>query len=61
MLTLPGRGDLLARIEECARETGALVGAGTFFGAAESFRLSWATCDAKKLEEGLEKLERITL
>ena len=56
LVTLPGRGELLPRIEAHARETGVLVGAGTFFGAPESFRLSWATCDAARFEEGLRLL-----
>lgn len=57
LVTLPGRGDLLASIEARAREAGVLVGAGTFFGAPESFRLSWATCDAARFSEGLRLLE----
>ncbi len=57
MVSLPGRGDLRARIEARAREAGVLVGAGSFFGAPESFRLSWATCDAARFEEGLRLLE----
>lgn len=56
LVTLPGRGDLRLRIEERAREAGVLVGAGTFFGAPESFRLSWATCDDERFEEGLRRL-----
>lgn len=57
LVTLPGRGDLRPLIEARAREAGVLVGAGTFFGAPESFRLSWATCDAARFEEGLRLLE----
>lgn len=57
MVTLPGRGDLRERIEARAREAGVLVGAGSFFGAPESFRLSWATCDPARFEEGLHLLE----
>ncbi|MBX3229727.1 MAG: pyridoxal phosphate-dependent aminotransferase [Labilithrix sp.] len=57
MITLPGRGDLTARIEETARTAGVLVGAGAFFGAPESFRLSWATCDRERFAEGLRLLE----
>ena len=56
MVTLPGRGDLRPKIEELAARAGVLVGAGSFFGAPESFRLSWATCDATKLAEGLDRL-----
>jgi aspartate/methionine/tyrosine aminotransferase len=57
LVTLPGRGDILPRIEARAREAGVLVGAGTFFGAPESFRLSWASCDAARFTEGLHLLE----
>ncbi len=57
LVTLPGRGDLRTRIEARAAEAGVLVGAGTFFGAPESFRLSWATCDRTRFEEGLRLLE----
>ena len=53
MLTLPGRGDLRPRIEELAKTSGVLVGAGSFFRRAESFRLSWATCDVEKFRRGL--------
>ncbi len=60
LVTLRGRGDLLPRIEKLAREGGVLVGAGTFFGAPESFRLSWATCDAARFEEGLRLLAPLT-
>lgn len=56
MLTLPGRGDLRPRIEELARSSGVLVGAGSFFGAPESFRLSWASCDTATFTKGLELL-----
>lgn len=56
LVTLPGRGDLLSSIEARAREAGVLVGAGTFFGAPESFRLSWASCDAARFAEGLRLL-----
>jgi aspartate/methionine/tyrosine aminotransferase len=57
LVTLPGRGDLLSRIEARARDAGVLVGAGTFFGAPESFRLAWATCEKDRFEEGLRLLE----
>lgn len=57
LVTLPGRNDLRARIEELARQAGVLVGAGSFFGAPESFRLSWATCETSRLEQGLRLLE----
>lgn len=56
LLTLPGRGDLLRRIEIHAQEAGVLVAAGTFFGAPESFRVSWATCDATRFSEALDRL-----
>lgn len=57
LVTLPGRGDLLPRIEARLRETGVLVCAGTFFGLPESFRLSWATCDRERFAAGLRLLE----
>lgn len=56
MLTLPGRGDLRPRIEDLAKRDGVLVGAGSFFGAPESFRLSWATSDPERFQRGLELL-----
>jgi hypothetical protein len=59
MVTLPGRGDLRERIEALAARAGVLVGAGTFFGAPESFRLSWASCDRTKLAEGLDRLTEL--
>jgi aspartate/methionine/tyrosine aminotransferase len=59
LVTLPGRGDLLEKIEANARATGCLVGAGTFFGAPESFRLSWATSNREKFEAGLRHLEAL--
>jgi len=61
MVTLPGRGDLTARIEETARKSGVLVGAGAFFGAPESFRLSWASSDAERFAEGLRLLRPLAL
>lgn len=59
LVTVPGRGDLRPAIERLATEQGVLVGAGSFFGAPESFRLSWASCDEAKLREGLRQLEAI--
>lgn len=59
LVTLPGRGDLLEKIEANARTTGCLVGAGSFFGAPESFRLSWATCSTERFEAGLRHLEAL--
>jgi aspartate/methionine/tyrosine aminotransferase len=56
MLTLPGRGDLRERIEAMSRESKVLVGPGIFFGAPESFRLSWATPTPAQFEEGLSRL-----
>lgn len=57
LVTLPGRGDLLSEIERLAEYGGVLVGAGTFFGAPSSFRLSWASCDKERFAEGLSRLE----
>jgi aspartate/methionine/tyrosine aminotransferase len=59
LVTLPGRGDLLERIEARAREAGVLVAAGSFFGAPESFRVSWASCAPEELAEGLDRLSPI--
>lgn len=59
LVTLPGRGDLLDAIEAVAREGGVLVGAGAFFGAPSSFRLSWASCEPDRFSEGLDRLERL--
>ncbi len=59
VVTLPGRGDLQARIEEIARDDGVLVAAGSFFGMPESFRLSWASCDRHSFEDGLARLTRL--
>jgi aspartate/methionine/tyrosine aminotransferase len=59
MVTLPGRGDLTPRIEALAASKGVLVAAGAFFGAPESFRLSWATCPPAALEEALHSLAEI--
>ena len=57
LVTLPGRGDLLPAVEKVAKENGVLVGAGTFFGAPDSFRLSWASCDEEKFRKGLALLQ----
>jgi DNA-binding transcriptional MocR family regulator len=59
LLTIPGAGDLLPRIEAWATDHGVLVGAGTFFGAPESFRLSWATLPKDRFEESLDKLAKL--
>jgi DNA-binding transcriptional MocR family regulator len=59
MVTLPGRGDILSEIEACATERGVLVAAGSFFGAPNAFRLSWATCDEARFVEGLDRLSRL--
>jgi aspartate/methionine/tyrosine aminotransferase len=56
LLTLHGRGDLLPRIEETALTAGVIVGAGSFFGAPSSFRLSWANCDVSRFREALDRL-----
>ncbi len=57
LVTVPGRGDLRPAIERLAETEGVLVGAGSFFGAPSSFRLSWASCDAARFAEGLAKLD----
>jgi aspartate/methionine/tyrosine aminotransferase len=59
LVTVPGAGDLLPRIESWAEESGVLVGAGTFFGIPEGFRLSWATLGREGFEEGLGRLREL--
>jgi hypothetical protein len=59
LVTLPGAGDLRAEIEALATSAGVLVAAGSFFGAPESFRLSWASCDRARFEEGLRLLDAL--
>lgn len=56
LLTLPERGELLPSIESWATEHGVLVGAGTFFGVPNGFRLSWASLERERFEEGLDRL-----
>lgn len=56
LVTVPGAGDLLPRIESWATDHGVLVGAGTFFGVPNGFRLSWASLARPRFEEGLDKL-----
>jgi aspartate/methionine/tyrosine aminotransferase len=56
LVTLENAGDLLPRIESWANDHGVLVGAGSFFGIPNGFRLSWASLEIPKLEEGLAKL-----
>jgi DNA-binding transcriptional MocR family regulator len=56
LVTLEGAGNLLPRIESWANDHGVLVGAGSFFGVDEGFRLSWASLPRDKFEEGLMKL-----
>lgn len=56
LVTLEGAGELLPRIESWATDHGVLVGAGTFFGVPNGFRLSWASLERAKFEEGLGRL-----
>ena len=56
LVTLEGAPDLLPRIESWANEHGLLVGAGSFFGVPNGFRLSWATLPTKRFEDALAKL-----
>lgn len=56
MMTLPESGELRPRIESWATEHGVLVGAGTFFGVPNGFRLSWASLARPRFEEGLARL-----
>ena len=59
LVTLEGAGDLLPRIESWAGDHGVLVGAGSFFGVENGFRLSWASLPKAKFEEGLGKLSAL--
>jgi aspartate/methionine/tyrosine aminotransferase len=59
LVTLADPADLRPRIESWAKEHGVLVGAGSFFGVPNGFRLSWATLPTEKLEEGLAKLAKL--
>ncbi len=59
LVTLDGAGDLRPRIEGWALEQGVLVGAGSFFGVENGFRLSWATLPRARFEEGLGKLSTL--
>jgi len=56
-VSLQEKEELLPKIEALREESGVLVGAGTFFGVPNGFRLSWATLPASKFEEGLSLLE----
>jgi aspartate/methionine/tyrosine aminotransferase len=56
LVTFPGRGELLPQIESWATDHGVLVGAGTFFGVPNGFRLSWASLARDRFEEGLARL-----
>lgn len=58
LVTLEGAPmNLLPRIESWANEHGVLVGAGSFFGVPNGFRLSWATLPRPRFEAALAKLE----
>ena len=54
-VTLPGRGDLFAEIEQAVQEHGVLVAAGCFFGVPDGFRIGWSLPEAD-LDEGLARL-----
>jgi len=56
LVSIEGAGELLPRIESWATDHGVLVGAGTFFGVPNGFRLSWATLEKSRFEEGLGRL-----
>jgi aspartate/methionine/tyrosine aminotransferase len=57
LVTLPGRGDLTPAIEALATgSSGVLVGAGSFFGVPDGFRLSWASLPPDRFAEGLARL-----
>lgn len=50
------KDDLRPAIEAWAETHGVLVGAGSFFGAPRSFRLSWATLAKPELASALDRL-----
>jgi aspartate/methionine/tyrosine aminotransferase len=56
LVTLADPADLRPRIESWATDHGVLVGAGSFFGVPNGFRLSWASHPRERFEEGLGKL-----
>jgi aspartate/methionine/tyrosine aminotransferase len=55
-VSIAGRGDLTAAIEDAARVRGVLVTPGAFFGAPGGFRIAWSASD-DDLREGLQQLE----
>jgi aspartate/methionine/tyrosine aminotransferase len=59
LVTLDDPQDLRPRIESWATEHGVLVGAGSFFGVPNGFRLSWATLPKERFEAGLAKLSTL--
>jgi aspartate/methionine/tyrosine aminotransferase len=59
LVTLEGAPDLLPKIESWANEHGVLVGAGSFFGVPNGFRLSWATLPRPRFESALAKLSSL--
>lgn len=59
LVTLEGAPNLLPRVESWANEHGLLVGAGSFFGVPNGFRLSWATLSKSRFEEALGKLSAL--
>jgi aspartate/methionine/tyrosine aminotransferase len=60
LVTLEGGPmDLRPRVESWANEHGLLVGAGSFFGVPNGFRLSWATLPREGFEAALAKLSTL--
>jgi len=59
LVTLEDPQDLRPRIESWAESHGVLVGAGSFFGVPNGFRLSWATQPKDRFEAGLAKLSAL--
>ncbi len=56
LLHVPGATDLLPHVERWIAERGLLVAAGTFFGAPDALRLSWATLGGEDLSRALDAL-----
>ena len=59
LVQLADAQDLRPRIESWATDHGILVGAGSFFGVPNGFRLSWATLPKDRFEAGLAKLSSL--
>jgi aspartate/methionine/tyrosine aminotransferase len=57
LVTIPGAGDLTARVEAALRDHDVLVTPGAFFDLPASLRVAW-TAPTESLQAGLERLDR---